>query len=115
LRKAVFDVDTSGKALRSKAEDDCCYHGRKEKSGKPVEDRAFAFGSQVLKNVFDVDPAGDALRSFPHHGAQKSVAALVDERDFVQVHDASTLLSCPMIPLPACPQFSNPRLSEAAL
>src|SRR5580700_1859639 len=111
----MFDVDTSGNAFRSKADGECCYQSRKETSGKPVEERAFAFARQFLKNMFDADPAADALRSFPHHGAQKPLAAPVNERDFLQVHDASALLSCPMIPLPARPQFSNPGLSEAAL
>jgi hypothetical protein len=83
LLKAAFDVNTSGNAFRSKAYGECCYHSRKEEFAKPVEDRAFAFGGQVLKNAFDVDPAGDALRSFPNHGAQKPLAALVDERDSI--------------------------------
>jgi hypothetical protein len=115
LLKNVFDVNTSGNAFSSKAYGECCYHSRKEESAKPVEDRAFAFGGQVLKNVFGVDRAGEALRSLPHHGAQEPLAAFVDERDFVQVDDAGSLVISAVFLFPAGPEFAKPGSSKPSL
>jgi hypothetical protein len=108
LLKTVFDVDTSGNDLRSKADGECCYHSRKEKSGKPSEDRAFAFGGQLLKNMFDEDTSGDALGPFPHQEQQEPLAAFVDERDFVQVNDAGSVSISAMVPFPAGSQHADP-------
>jgi hypothetical protein len=105
----MFDVDTTGNVLRSDVDGEYCHDSRREKSGKPVEDRAFAFGGQVLKNVFDVDPAGDELRPFLHHGSQKPLAALVDELDFVQVDDAGSLFISAMILFPTWSSAPEPR------
>lgn len=41
----------------------CCHCSGKEKSGKPLEERAFVFGGYLLKNIFDVDTTGNALSS----------------------------------------------------
>jgi len=65
--------------------------------------------------MFDVDPASDELRPFLHHGSQNPLAALVDERDFVQVDDAGSLLISVVILFPAGPEFANPWSSKPAM
>ena len=64
--------------------------------------------------MLDVDIAGDKLRALLRHGPQYSFPALVDERDFVKVHDAPALPGRVVCLLPACSQFLGPRPDEAA-
>jgi hypothetical protein len=55
------------------------------------------------------------LRSFPHQYAQEPLAAFVDERDFVQVDDAGSLVISAVFLFPAGPEFAKPGSSKPSL
>jgi hypothetical protein len=86
-----------------------------KKTAKPVECPGVCFGGQFVKNVFDVDTTRNALRSFPHEDAQEPLTAFVDERDFIEVDDACSLLMPSVFLFPIGPQFADPRSSKPTM
>jgi hypothetical protein len=64
--------------------------------------------------MLDVQIVGDKSRALLQHGPQHPFATLIDERDFVEIHDALARLSFTMFPLPCLLQFIDPRRDQPA-
>jgi hypothetical protein len=71
--------------------------------------------SKAIKHLLDVHIVGDKLRALVEHAPQHSLPALVNECDFVEIHDAPSSLGCAVCPLPTCSQFLDPRRDETTL
>ena len=69
----------------------------------------------LLDNVLRVDSVGRELRLASRQHAQESFAALVDERDFVQVHDAGAFHIAAVVLLPARSELTYPRIGKPAM
>ena len=69
----------------------------------------------MLKNVLRVGAAGRELRSFFSQLAQEPLSALVDKRDFIEVHDASAAHMRAMVLPPTCPEFMHPGIGKPAM
>ena len=65
--------------------------------------------------MFRVESAGRELRPAPGQYAQESFTALVDEGDFVQVHDASAFHISAVVLPPARPELTYPGVREPAM
>jgi len=65
--------------------------------------------------MLGVDPAGDEFRSSSCQHAQKPRSILVDERDFIEVNDASASRVRAVVFLPARPELLNPRVDKPAM
>src|SRR5579862_61983 len=81
---------------------------------------AFSFlltrvATKPIQNLLDVHVARDKLCSLPRHGAQHPFPALVDERDFVEIHDAPAPPDRAMCPHPTRFQFIDPRRNQTTL
>jgi hypothetical protein len=74
-----------------------------------------ASGGYLLENVLRVHPAGRELRSTSSQHAQDSFTALVDESDFVQVHDASACYISAVVLLPARFELMYPGFGKPAV
>jgi len=80
-------------------------------SGTPIPE----FGGYLLENELRVHPAGRELRPVSGQHAQESFTALVDKRDFVQVHDAGSPVISAVFLFPAGPEFTKPGSSKPSL
>jgi hypothetical protein len=69
----------------------------------------------LLENVLRVDSAGRELRPASSQHAQESFTALVDERDFVQVDDASALHISAVVLPPAHSELTYPGVRKPAM
>src|ERR1700758_2610769 len=66
----------------------------------------------LLENVSRVDSVGRELRPASGQHAQESFTALVDERDFVQVNDASAFHISAVVLPPARSELVYPRVGK---
>ena len=69
----------------------------------------------LLEDVLRVHPAGRELGSTPGQHAQESFTALIDERNFVQVHDASACDISSVVLLPARFELIYPGMGKPAM
>jgi hypothetical protein len=72
-------------------------------------------GGYLLENVLGVDSGGRELRPASGQHAQESFTALVDERDFVQVHDASAFHISAVVLPPARSELTYPGVRKPAM
>ena len=72
-------------------------------------------GSYLVKNMLGVDPAGSELRSISGQHVQEPLTVLVDERDFVEVHDARASCIAAVVFLPTGPKLMHPGHGEAPI
>src|SRR6266436_9364011 len=72
-------------------------------------------GGYLLENVLRVHPAALELRSSSGQYAQQSFTALVDERDFVQIHDAGPSRISAVVLLPARSELMYPGVRKPAM
>ena len=75
----------------------------------------FRLSSKAIQHVPDVYIAGDKARTLLGHRPQHSLPAFVNERNFIEVHDAPSSLRWGVRLLPAGLQFIDPWRDEAAL
>src|ERR1700683_5187628 len=78
---------------------------------EPRKDRSF----QSHKHMLDVEAIGYELRPLFGHGSQQSFAAHVDERDLIEVDNASTPLTAWDPAFPVCSHLANPRTHQATV
>src|ERR1700722_1321698 len=71
--------------------------------------------TEPIEHLLDVHVARDKLRSLLRHGPQHLFPALVNERDFVESHDALAPPDRAVGPPPAGFQFIDPRRHETTL
>src|SRR5580765_7481842 len=69
----------------------------------------------LLENVLRVDSGGRELRPASGQHAQESFTALVDERDFVQVHDASAFHISAVVLPPARSELTYPGVRKPSM
>jgi hypothetical protein len=72
-------------------------------------------GGYLFENALRVHAAGSELRSSSDQHAQESFTALVDESDFVQVHDASASRISAVVLLPARSELIYPGIGKPAM
>jgi hypothetical protein len=72
-------------------------------------------GGYLLEDVFCVDSAGRELRSASRYHAQESFTTHVDERDFVQVHDANAFHISTVVLHPARSELTYPGVRKPAM
>src|ERR1700723_515049 len=81
----------------------------------PWDTQLVRLALETVQNMLDIHIAGDKLRALAAHAPQHSFTALVDERDFIEVHDALSLLRHAARPVPVRLQFLNPWSDKATL
>ena len=69
----------------------------------------------MLKNMPRVGAAGRELRSFFSQLAQEPLSAIVDKRDFIEVHNTRAFRVRAVVHLPACAELVYPWAGEAAV
>jgi hypothetical protein len=65
--------------------------------------------------MLDINTAGDEIHSISCEHLQESFTALIDERDFLEVHDASAFQVRAVVFLPTFPQLVYPGVRESAM
>ena len=80
-----------------------CRNHEYDQQTKQIQNGAFTSCAQVLNDVLDVGSAAGELCSIFRQHAQEPLPALVDKRDFIEVHDARASRIRAVIHLPSKP------------